>query len=136
MIKLAVNLALPALGIVVAAFTQLALTTLWPGIRAIPFVVVSLDSYVAALLALGLCYLAGRWARHNVPTIVGAVCVAIVPLAWFGLVFKGNLMLGGSTAWFRPLTILILFLASAPLIGVALGWHFSYSKLRRAPRGV
>jgi hypothetical protein len=31
--KLVVNLALPALAIIVAALAQLALTTLWPGIQ-------------------------------------------------------------------------------------------------------
>jgi hypothetical protein len=55
MIKLAVNLALSALGIVAAALTQLALTALWPGIKAIPFPMVSLNSYVTVLLALVPC---------------------------------------------------------------------------------
>jgi|SRR5882724_4230525 len=136
MIKLAVNLALPALGIVVAALTQLALTTLWPGIQAVPFTVVSLDSYVVVLLALGLCFLAGGWTHHNVPTIAGAVCAVIAPLAWFGLILRGTLMIGGSIAWFRPLTVFIIFTAIAPLIGVALGWSLSSSKLRRAQQGV
>jgi CDP-diglyceride synthetase len=135
MIKLVVNLALPALGIVVAALTQLALTTLWPGIQAIPFAVVSLDSYVVVFLALGLCFLAGRRAHYNLPTIAGSAAAVIVPLVWLGLILKGILMLGGSIAWFQSLTIFTLFSASAPLIGVVLGWHSS-SMLRRVQQGV
>ena len=136
MIKLATNLALPALGIVAAALIQLALTTLWPGLPAIPFPVVSLDSYVAVLLALGLCFLASRWAYHNVPTIAGAACAAIAPVAWLALILRGSLFIGGSIAWLRPLTIFTIFTASAPLIGVSLGLALSSSKLRRAQQGV
>jgi hypothetical protein len=134
MLKLAVNLALPALGIAAAALAQLALTSLWPGIRAIPFPVVSLDSHFAVLLALGLCFLAGRTAHHNVPTSAGAACAILVPLAWLGLILRGSLTFGGSIAWFQPLTIFMLFSASAPLIGVALGWHL-YGRRRPGSRG-
>jgi hypothetical protein len=133
--KLVLNLALPALAIVVAALAQLALTTLWPGIEVAPSAVVSLDSYIVILLALGLCFMAGRWAHRIVPTVAGAACAAIAPLAWFGLIFRGNFMIGGSIAWFRPLTVFMMSTAIAPLIGVALGWVLSSSKLRRL-RGV
>jgi hypothetical protein len=133
MLKLTANLAAPALGIVAAALAQLALTALWPGIRAITFPIVSLDSYIAVLLALSLCFLAGRWAHHNLSTIAGAVCAMCVPLVWLGLILRGSLMLSGPIAWFRPLTIFMLFSASAPLIGVAVGWHF-YG--RRRPKSL
>lgn len=135
MLKLALNLALPAMGIVVAALAQLALTTLWPRIQFVPSAVVSLDSYIAVLLAFGLCFLAGRWTHRIVPTVAGAACAAIAPLAWLGLNFSGNFMISASIAWFRPLTIFMMFTAFAPLIGVALGWTLSSSKLRRE-RGV
>jgi hypothetical protein len=133
--KLVLDLAFPALAIVVAALAQLALTTLWPGVQVVPSAVVSLDSYVALLLALGLCFLAGRWAHRIDPTVAGAACAAIAPLAWFGLIFRGNFLIGGSIAWFRPLTIFMMSTAIAPLIGVALGWVLSSTKLLR-PRGV
>jgi hypothetical protein len=133
--KLVLNLALPALAIVVAALAQLALTSLWPGIRLVPSAVVSLDSYIVLLLALGLCFLAGQWAHRIVPTVAGAACAAIAPLAWLGLIFRGSFMIGGSIAWFQPLTISIVSTALAPLIGVALGWALASSKFRR-PRGV
>jgi hypothetical protein len=133
--KLVLNLALPALAIVVAALAQLALTSLWPGIRLVPSAVVSLDSYIVLLLALGLCFLAGQWAHRIVPTVAGAACAAIAPLAWLGLIFRGSFMIGGSIAWFQPLTIFIVSTALAPLIGVALGWALASSKFRR-PRGV
>jgi hypothetical protein len=135
MLKLILNLALPGLAIVVAALTQLALTTLWPGIQNVPSAVVSIDSYIVLLLALGLSFLAGRWTHRIVPTIAGAAFAAIVPLAWFGLICRGNFTLGGSIAWFRPLTIFTMFTAIAPLIGVALGWVLSPLKLQR-PRSV
>jgi hypothetical protein len=138
-IKLVANLALPAVGIVVPALAQLALTTLWPGIQAIPSAVVSIDSYIVLLLALGLCFLAGSWAHHNVRTIAGAACAVIAPLGWLGLILRGNLLIAGSItsiAWLRPLTIFIIFSASAPLIGVALGWTLSSSTLRRAKQCV
>jgi hypothetical protein len=133
--KLVLNLALPALAIVVAALAQLALTSFWPGIRLVPSAVVSLDSYIVLLLALGLCFLAGQWAHRIVPTVAGAACAAIAPLAWLGLIFRGSFMIGGSIAWFQPLTISIVSTALAPLIGVALGWALASSKFRR-PRGV
>jgi hypothetical protein len=135
MLKLILNLALPGLAIVVAALAQLALTTLWPGIQFVPFALVSIDGYIVLLLALGLSFLAGRWTHCIDPTIVGAACAAIAPLAWLGLICRGTFMLGGSIAWFRPLTIFVMFTAIAPLIGVALGWVLSPSTLRRQ-RGV
>ncbi len=136
MLKLALNFALPALGIVVAALAQLALTTLWPGIEIIPSVLVSVDSYFVVLLTVGLCFLAGRWTQRNVPTIAGAVCAVIAPLAWLGLVLRGMMMTAGSIAWSRPLTLFTIFMAMAPLIGVALGWTFSFSKRRRVQQAV
>jgi hypothetical protein len=131
MLKLILNLALPGLAIVVAALAQLAITTLWPGIQLVPSAVASLDSYIAVLLALGFCFLAGRWTHHIVPTVAGAACAAIAPLAWLGLVIRGNFVIAGSIAWFRPLTIFVMFTAIAPLIGVALGWALSSWKPRR-----
>jgi hypothetical protein len=136
MLMLATNLALPAFGIGVAALAQLALTTLWPGIQTVPFPVVSLDSYFVVLSVLGLCVLAGRWAQHNASTVAGAACAAVIPLVWLGLNLKATLFIGGSVAWFQPLTIFLIFSASAPLIGVALGWILSSSKLRLRPHGV
>ncbi len=136
MLKLALNFALPALGIVVAALAQLALTTLWPGIEIIPSVLVSVDSYFVVLLTVGLCFHAGRWTQRNVPTIAGAVCAVIAPLAWLGLVLRGMMMTAGSIAWSRPLTLFTIFMAMAPLIGVALGWTFSFSKRRRVQQAV
>src|SRR5260221_946505 len=136
MLKLALNFALPALGIVVAALAQLALTTLWPGIEIIPSVLVSVDSYFVVLLTVGLCFLAGSWTQRNVPTIAGAVCAVIAPLAWLGLVLRGMMMTAGSIAWSRPLTLFTIFMAMAPLIGVALGWTFSFSKRRRVQQAV
>jgi hypothetical protein len=133
--KLVLNLALPVLAIVVAALTQLALTSLWPGIQSVPSAVVSLDSYIVLLLALGLCFLAGLWAHRIVPTVAGAACAAIAPLAWFGLIFRGSFMIGGPIAWFQPLTIFMVSTALAPLMGVSLGWVLASSKFRR-PRGV
>ena len=128
MLKLALNLTLPALGIVLAALAQLALTTLWPGIQVIPSVVVSVDSYFVVLLTIGLCFYAGRWTQRNVPTIAGAACAVIAPLAWLGVVLRGTMMGAGSIAWFRPLTLFTIFTAMAPLIGVAWGWTMSASK--------
>ena len=78
MLKLALSLTLPALGIVLAALAQLALTTLWPGIQVVPSVVVSVDSYFVVLLTIGLCFYAGGWTQRNVPTIAGAACAARV----------------------------------------------------------
>jgi hypothetical protein len=131
MLKLALNLALPALGIVLAALAQLALTTLWPGIQSIPSPVASFDSYIAVLLALGLCFLAGRWTHHIVPTVAGAACAAIAPLVWLGLILRGNFSIAASIAWFRPVTIFLIFTAVTPLIGVALGGALSPSEPRR-----
>ncbi len=39
-------------------------------------------------------------------------------------------------AWSRPLTLFTIFMAMAPLIGVALGWTFSFSKRRRVQQAV
>lgn len=133
--KLVLNLALPAMAIVVAALAQLALTKIWPGIQVVPSAGVSLDSYIVLLLTLGMCFLAGKWAHGIVPTVAGAACVAIAPLAWLGLFIRGSFGIGGPIAWFQPLTIFMLSTALAPFIGVALGWALASSKGRR-PRGV
>jgi hypothetical protein len=134
MLRLVLNLVLPAAGIVLAALVQLAFTTLWPGIQMVPSRVVSVDSYFVVLLTVGLCFVAGRWAQRNVPTIAGAACAVVAPLAWLGLLFKSTFMGIGSIAWFRPLTLFILFTAMAPLIGVALGWALSSSKRQSVQR--
>ena len=136
MLKLALNLVLPAGGIVLAALVQFAFTTLWPGIQVVPSLVVSVDSYFVVLQTAGLCIVAGGWAQRNVPTIAGAACAAIAPLAWLGLLLKDTMMHVGSIAWFRPLTLFTLFAAMAPLIGVALGWAISSSKRRSVPEAI
>jgi hypothetical protein len=136
MLKLALNFALPALGIVTAALAQLALTALWPGIQGIPSVVVSVDSYFVVLLTVGLCFLSGVWTQRNVPTIAGAACAVIAPLAWLGLLLRGTMLGAGSIAWFRPLTLFTILTAMAPLMGVALGWAWSSAKRRRVPKAV
>ena len=136
MLKLATNLALPAVAIIVAALAQLVLTTLWPGIQAVLSPVVSLDSYFVVLLVLGLCFLAGRWAHRNPSTVAGAACAAVAPVVWLGLNLKATLLIGGSVAWFQPLTMFVIFSAGAPLIGAALGWTFSSLKLPLASHGV
>ena len=136
MLKLALNLVLPAVGIVLAALVQLAFTTLWPGIQVVPSLVVSVDSYFVVLLTVGLCFVAGAWAQRNVPTIAGAACAVIAPLAWLGLLLKGTMMGVGSIAWFRPLTLFTIFTAMALLIGVGLGWAMSSSKRRSVPEAV
>jgi len=46
------------------------------------------------------------------------------------------MMPAGSIAWSRPLTLFTIFMAMAPLIGVALGWTFSFSKRRRVQQAV
>jgi hypothetical protein len=120
LLKLILNVALPALGIVLAALVQLALTTLWSGIKVVPSLVVSIDSYFVVLLTVGLCFVAGDWAQRSVPTIAGAACAVIAPLAW----------------WLRPLALFTIFTAMAPLIGVALGWAISFSSRRNVQEAV
>ena len=130
MLRLLVSLGLPALGILVAALVQVALTTLWPGIHTLPFTVITIDSYVVVLLTMGLCFCAGRWTQRNAPTITGALCTLIVPLAWFGLMVKGLVLGAGSTAWLASLTLFVLLAALAPFLGVVSGWAWS-SLVRR-----
>jgi hypothetical protein len=136
MLKLTLNVALPAVGIVLAALVQLALTTLWPGIKVVPSLVASIDTYFVVLLTVGLCFVAGGWAQRNVPTIAGAACAVIAPLAWLGLLVKGTMMGAGSIAWLRSLTLFTIFAAMAPLIGVALGWAISFSNRRSVQEAV
>jgi hypothetical protein len=128
MLKLFANLALPALGIVIAALAQLGVTTLWPGMQLIPSGVVSIDSYFVVLLTFGLCFFAGRWAHTNVPTVTGAAFAAVIPLIWLVMTLRGNFTAPGHIAWFRPLTVFVMFVAVVPLIGVGFGWGLSSSK--------
>ena len=130
MLKLALNAALPAVGIILAALVQLAYETLWPAIKFAPFLFVSIDSYLVVLLAMGFCFVAGGLAQRNVPTIAGAACAVIAPLAWLGLLLSA-LMGRGSVAWLRPLVLFTIFMAVAPLIGVASGWGMSSAKRTR-----
>jgi hypothetical protein len=130
MLKLATILVLPALGIVVAALAQLALTTLWPGIQRVPSGALSIDSCIVVLLTFGLCFFAGRWANSNVPTAAGAALSTVVPLIWLGLVLRGIVTAPGKVVWFGLLTMLMVFTAVVPLITVGSGWVLSSSKHR------
>jgi hypothetical protein len=126
MLKLALSLAFPAAGMVLAALGQVGLTALWPGIRMVPFGAVSIDSYLVVLLAVGLCFLAGCWTRRNVPTSIGAACALIAPLLWLMTLIKGTLLAAtGQILWFRPLVLFTLFTAFAPLVAVGLGLALS-----------
>jgi hypothetical protein len=133
MLKLALNLALPAAGILLAALAQLALTTVWPRIKIVHSGYVSIDSYFVVLLALGLCFVAGRWAQRNAPTIAGAACAVVAPLAWLGLLLSSMVGVGPIT-WFRPIVLFVIFTAMTPLIGVALGWFLSAARQGRLAR--
>jgi hypothetical protein len=97
---------------------------------------VSIDSYRAVLLALGLCFVAGGWAQRNDATIAGAVCGVIAPPAWLVLLFRGITMGAGSIVWLRPITLFAIFAAMAPLMGVASGWAMSWSKRRSVREAV
>jgi hypothetical protein len=123
--KLIVALVLPALAIVVAAAIQFALNSWWPGLQHLPVSPVTLDSYVAVLLILGLCVLAGRWTRRNANSVAGLICVAALPLVWLGVMLWVSLHGGTNIAWFQPLTLFTIFAALAPVIGVAMGWAVS-----------
>jgi hypothetical protein len=136
MLKLALSFIFPAVGIVIAALAQLMTTTLWPGIRALPSVVVSIDSYIAALLVMALSFLAGGWTRRNVPTSAGAACALIVPLLWLALWVKSFLIAFGPIAWLQPLTLFALFISTAPLISVALGLTLRFPRQKRVPQAV
>jgi hypothetical protein len=80
--------------------------------------------------------LAGRRAHHNASTVAGAACAAVAPAVWLGLNLKAIPLISGSVAWFQPLTMFVLFSASAPLIGAAFGWTLSSLKLPLTPHGV
>ena len=136
MLKLALSLVFPAAGIVISALAQFILTTLWPGMRAFPSVVVSIDSYLGVLLLVALSFLAGGWTRRNVPTSAGAACALIAPLLWLAVWVKGLLIGFGPIAWLRPLTLFALFSAAAPLISVALGLVLPFQSQKRVPQTV
>jgi hypothetical protein len=111
-----------ALAIFVAALTQLVLTTIWPGVRRIAFAKVSADSYFVVLLLVALCFIAAAWAERNVRTAAGAVCTAVGPAAWLGLLLWGTMRPFQHIAWFQPITLFTSAAAIAPLAGVASGW--------------
>jgi hypothetical protein len=131
MLKLAINVVLPAVGIFLAALIQLAVNTLWPALKFVPFLYFSIDSYLLVSLAAGFCFVAGGLAQRSVPTVAGAASAVIVPLAWLALWLKVIVTGGASTvAWLRPVTLFTIFTALLPLIGVALGWATSSSRGR------
>jgi len=123
--KLALSVALPALAIVIAALAQLLLTIIWPGVRRIPVAGVSADSSLAVLLSAALCFVAAAWLQRNVRSLAGALCAAVVPAAWLGLVLWSILRHFPDIAWFRPGTLFFIAAAIAPLAGVAAGWSAS-----------
>jgi hypothetical protein len=129
--KLVLCVALPALAIIVAALAQLLLTTIWPGVQHIRFPVVSADSYFVILLVAALCFLAAAWLQRNVRIPAGAVCTAVVPTVWLGLMLWPTMRHVEHVAWFRPITLLMIAAAIAPLAGVTAGWRAS--SMRRVP---
>lgn len=128
--KLLASLLLPAVAILLAAFAQLALTAVWPGVREIRSPIVTADGYFAALSSGVLCFCAGRLLRRWVGVPSGFVCAAIVPsvyLCLFLWAILGRAMwqLGAHIAWLRPITLFSVASAILPLLGLALGWWTS-----------
>ena len=123
--KLVLSVALPALAIVIAALAQLLLTTIWPGVQKVPVAGVSADGFVVLLLIVALCFVAAAWLQRKVRSLAGALCAAVVPVAWLGLVLGSILRHFPDIAWFRPITLFVIALAIAPVAGVAVGWSAS-----------
>ena len=123
MVKLGLAFLFPALAILGAAFAHHLLTLVWPGIQQLPSIFMSIDNYLVNLLTIALCFLAGRWARRNVGTRIGAGLMIIAPLAFLALLFWVVTTRGlGSVAWFKLMTVSMVVTAVVPLIGVTLGW--------------
>lgn len=131
MLKACISLALPVIAIIAAALAQLALITLWPGVRQLHFPIVTADSYLVVLLSGALCFLAGRLLRRFVGNLTGLICGLVVPFAFLCLFLWSTLGLAIRVvgfihiAWLNPITIFNIVAASFPLAGVALGWAFS-----------
>ena len=137
MLKLGLSFLLPALAILGAALARHLLTLMWPGIQQLPSPVMSVDSYLENLLAIALCFLAGRWTRRNVAGPTGAALMAIAPLAFLALMFWAITTRGlGPVAWFKPITVFMVVSAIVPLVGVALGWWHGAAAREKTTNGV
>jgi hypothetical protein len=129
--NLALCVALPALGIVAAALAQLLLTTIWPGLQQIGFGNLSADSHIVVVLEALLAFLAGAWLQHRVGSLAGALCAAFMPVAWCGVLLWGTLRPAHNIAWLRPVTLMTIAAAVAPVSGVLAGWFVSFMRQRR-----
>jgi hypothetical protein len=135
-VKLSLAFLLPTLAILGAAFAHYLLTLLWPGIQQLPSGATSIDSYLADLLTIALCFLAGRWTRRNVRSPVGAGLMVLAPLGFLVLTLWVITSRGlGPVAWFKPLTLFMLITAVLPLMGVMLGWWRGAAAGARAING-
>jgi hypothetical protein len=136
-LKLALSFLLPAFAILGAALARHLLTLMWPGIQQLPSPVMSVDGYLENLLAIALCFLAGRWTRHNVGTPTGAALMAIAPLAFLALMFWAITTRGlGPVAWFKPITVFMVVSAIVPVVGVVLGWWHGAAAREKTTNGV
>ena len=120
--KLGLALFLPALAILGAAFAQHFLTLGWPQIQKVPSAVMSIDSYIVNVLTAVLCFFSGVWIRRNLGLRPGAALMIIAPLVFLTVILKAMTGGSGSIAWFKPITIFMLFTAGIPLISVAIGF--------------
>ena len=134
--KLLVSLLLPAVALFFAAFAQHTLTAIWPGIREIPFPVVTVGSYFVVLSSGLLCFFAGYMLRRRGGGRAKFVCAMIAPIAYlcwilWALIGRPLVELDARIAWLRPITLFSVVAATLPLLCLVIGWSYSGA---RAPR--
>jgi len=114
----------PAAAIILGALVQLGLITMWPQAQQFTIRNVSFDSYVAVAAMLLLSFVVGWSLRRRVPTSLGLWTSALVPAGWLvALLLVAHHQRFGLDA----LTGVYFGCATAPLLGVILGWMIGES---------
>jgi hypothetical protein len=113
----------PAAAIVLAALSQLALTTMWPQVQQGTIHHVSLDSYLVVATALLLSFVVGWSLRQRAPTRLAFWACVLVPAGWL-LAWIAALFVSVPQMWLRFDALSAVYLGSAmsPLVGIILGW--------------
>jgi hypothetical protein len=120
----------PPAAIILGALMQLGLITMWPQAQQLMIRHVSLDSYLVVAAMLLLSFFVGWSLRRRAPTSLALWTSTLAPAGWLVALL---LVTHHQRFSLDALTSVYLGCATAPLLGVILGWMVGESSGARRP---